>query len=117
MRYLIALCVFCAFPALAGEPVVLDVKASHPGMGWRFDVTVSHADTGWDHFADGWEALDSGGDRLGYRELMYPHVTEQPFTRSLTGVMIPDGVRSVWIRARCSADGWAGTPVEVTLDH
>ena len=32
---------------------------------WRFDVTVSHPDTGWDHYADGWVIIDSEGRKIG----------------------------------------------------
>ncbi len=84
-------------------------------MDWRLDVTLEHPDTGWDHYADGWEILDAGGNRLGYRELVHPHVNEQPFTRSLGNVMLPDGTREVFIRARCSVDGWASEMFRVEL--
>lgn len=84
-------------------------------MGWRFSVTISHPDSGWDHYADGWEVVDADGNVLGYRELMHPHKNEQPFTRSLNMVIVPDGVREVYVRARCSAEGWSGDPTPVTL--
>lgn len=105
-----------ATPTLAEAPRILGVEVSHPGMGWRFDVTLEHPDTGWDHFADGWEIVDANGTVLGFRKLHHPHVTEQPFTRSLSGVMLPDGLREVFIRARCSAEGWASEPYKVRLD-
>lgn len=92
--------------AAAGEPVVVGAEAAQSGGAWRFDVTVEHADTGWDHYADAWEVLGPDGGRLGIRELLHPHVDEQPFTRSLTGVAIPEGVASVEIRARDSVHGW-----------
>ena len=49
-------------------------------------------------------ALWSGeaGERLAYRKLHHPHVNEQPFTRSLHDVLVPDGTRVVYIRAWCS---------------
>ncbi len=104
-----------AAPLYAGDPVIERAEASRSGMGWRFDVTLRHPDTGWDHYADGWEVLTPDGQRIGIRKLHHPHVTEQPFTRSLSNVMVPDGLRQVQIRARCSVDGWAGQPVTVTL--
>ncbi|WP_238365114.1 hypothetical protein [Mesobacterium pallidum] len=103
-------------PALAEVPRILAVDVSHPGMGWRFDVTLEHPDTGWDHYADGWEILDAKGKVLGTRKLAHPHVTEQPFTRSLSRVMLPDGLREIYIRARCSSQGWATKPYRVRLD-
>jgi hypothetical protein len=100
---------------MADPPQVVEVTTSLAGVGWRFDVTLSHPDTGWDHYADGWEVLDAAGNRLGYRELFHPHVEEQPFTRSLSNVMIPDGTTEVFIRARCNRDGWAEQMQRVTL--
>ncbi|WP_251418393.1 hypothetical protein [Lutimaribacter degradans] len=102
-------------PARAEGPVIERAEAARSGMGWRFDVTLSHPDSGWDHFADGWEVLTPDGTRLAIRVLHHPHVKEQPFTRSLSNVMLPDGLREVQIRARCSVDGWVGKPVTLTL--
>ena len=97
---------FVATPALADGPVVEQVRATQQGGSWRFDVTLSHPDTGWDHYADGWEVLAPDGSQLGLRVLAHPHVNEQPFTRSLSGVTIPEGVAEVIIRARDNVDGW-----------
>lgn len=99
----------------AESPEILKATAHRVGMGWRIDVTLKHPDTGWDHYANGWEVLDGDGHRLGYRELMHPHVDEQPFTRSLVNVMLPDGIREVFIRARCSEDGWSGQTYALKL--
>jgi hypothetical protein len=99
----------------AAEPEILEVTAEKAGMVWRVSVTLKHPDTGWGHYADGWEVLDTRGTRLGLRTLHHPHVTEQPFTRSLTGLSLPDGTRAILVRARCSKDGWAGETVRVPL--
>jgi hypothetical protein len=104
-----------ASAALADAPQIVDVQVVKIGMDWRVDVTLEHPDTGWDHYADGWEILDASGNRLGYRELVHPHVDEQPFTRSLGNVMFPDGTREIFIRARCSVDGWADETYRVEL--
>lgn len=101
--------------AHAEDPQVVDVRVEQQGMAWRVDVTLQHPDTGWDHYADGWEALDAEGNRLGYRELLHPHVNEQPFTRSLSNVIIPDGTREIFIRASCSVDEWASEKISVLL--
>ena len=106
-----------AAPALAAPPEIEAVTAEPADIGWRIAVTLSHPDTGWDHYAEGWEVLDENGNRIGMRTLHHPHVNEQPFTRSLTGVMVPDGARRVLVRARCSVDGWTGDSVAVTLDR
>jgi hypothetical protein len=110
MRYAFVFALL-AGPALADGPVVEAVSVD----GDRFSVTLSHPDTGWDHYADGWEVLDADGNSLGIRELAHPHVAEQPFTRSLGGVQIPDGVTTVYVRARCNVDGWSEDLFEVSL--
>ena len=104
-----------ATPLWAGSPEIRDIHIKKTGMVWRVDVTLQHPDTGWDHYADGWEVLDAEGNRLAYRELLHPHVNEQPFTRGLSSVIFPDGTREVFIRASCSVEGWAGEPVRVEL--
>lgn len=103
-------------PVLAEAPVVENIQAERQGNSWRFDVTISHPDTGWEHYADAWRVLDMDGNELGLRILAHPHVDEQPFTRSLSGVEIPDGVTTVQIEARCLVDGWSGVRTEINLD-
>ncbi|WP_170761255.1 hypothetical protein [Ruegeria lacuscaerulensis] len=114
MRYLV-LSALIATPALADDPVIENATAQRNGETWRFDVTVSHPDTGWDHYADGWRVLDMDGNELGMRVLHHPHEHEQPFTRSLSGVAIPEGMAQVRIQARCSVDGWAEKTFVVPL--
>ena len=99
----------------ADAPEILDVVVEKTGMTWRVDVTLEHPDTGWDHHADGWQVLDADGTVLGVRELMHPHVNEQPFTRSLTSLILPDGTREIFVRAHCTIDGWTEEPVRVEL--
>ncbi|MGR3273278.1 hypothetical protein DU478_03780 [Thalassococcus profundi] len=101
--------------ALAEEPEVVAATAEKVGMGWRFEVTLKHPDTGWDHYADGWDVVDADGHVIAVRELMHPHVAEQPFTRSLSAVTVPDGTRRVFIRAKCSVHGWTGPVYEMEL--
>lgn len=98
---------WAAAPAFADPPVIEQVAATQTASGWRFDVTLRHPDTGWDHYADGWRVLDMDGAELGMRVLAHPHETEQPFTRSLSGVQLPPGARQAQIQARCSVDGWS----------
>lgn len=105
-----------ASPALAEAPVVENVQVQAVSGAWRFNVTLAHPDTGWDHYADGWRVETEDGSVLGTRELLHPHVDEQPFTRSLSGVLIPTGISTVFVRAKCSVDGWADTTVPVSLN-
>ena len=42
----------------ASEADVLDVQIQRAATGaYRIDVTVQHADSGWDHYADRWDGL------------------------------------------------------------
>ncbi len=106
---------FAAAPVRADPPVIEAVRSDSLGGAWTFSVTIRHPDTGWDHYADGWEVLAPDGSRLGYRELLHPHVDEQPFTRSLAGVLIPPGTEFVTVRSRCNVDGWSAPGRRVQL--
>lgn len=101
----------------AETPEIIGVTATPSGAAWRLEVTILHPDTGWDHYADGWEVQDGDGNRLGYRLLHHPHVDEQPFTRALDDLSLPDGTPEIFVRAHCSVDGWSSTPVRVSLDR
>ena len=102
-------------PALAGPADVLEVEVRASGGGWSFEVTVRHGDTGWEHYADAWRVAGPDGAVYGTRTLFHPHVGEQPFTRSLSGVEIPEAVQVVTVEAHDSVHGWGGVAVEVTL--
>jgi hypothetical protein len=78
-----------------------------------FHVAVRHADEGWDHYADEWRILDGDGGELGKRVLHHPHVDEQPFTRSLSGIAILAGVSEVTVEAHCNVDGYGGKQFRV----
>ena len=66
---------------LAGEADVVGLSGMKSVSGiYGFDVTVKHADTGWDHCADNWESMGPGGTVIDKRVLLHLHVGEQPFT-------------------------------------
>jgi len=111
-----SLLVLTSLPAAGGEAdvVAVDVKRERAGT-YRFDVTVRHADDGWKHYADRWDVLAPDGTILGTRVLLHPHVNEQPFKRSLSGVAIPDGIRQATIRAGDSKHGYGGAAVDVAV--
>ncbi|MDH3731705.1 MAG: hypothetical protein OES13_11395 [Acidimicrobiia bacterium] len=98
----------CADVVAAAAAVQLD-------GAWTFEVTVSSADTGWEKYADAWEVRSLDGTVLGTRVLTHPHETEQPFTRSLAGVVVPDGTTEVVVAARDSVEGFCGEELAVTL--
>lgn len=112
---LLPLGLLLARAAVAGEADVLDADVDCDGAVCRFSVTVEHADEGWDHYADKWEILDTDGNVLGVRKLLHPHVREQPFTRALGDVEIPEGVTEVVIRAHDSVHGYGGAELTVEI--
>lgn len=102
--------------AYAGKADVVDASASKTGTNlYHFSVTVQHEDTGWDHYANLWEVVDPQGKVLGTRVLLHPHVGEQPFTRSLSGVRITPEVKSVTIRAHDLVHGYGGKSFTLKL--
>lgn len=114
MKHISAIALLIASPAFAGSPVVEKATANCKGQTCSFSVTISHGDTGWDHYADGWGVYLEDGTELGYRVLHHPHVNEQPFTRSLSGVQIPNGVDTVVIVPRDSVHELGeGVPVSI----
>jgi len=100
--------------AFANEADVIDVKAQCRDE-CVFYVTVAHHDEGWDHFANKWEVLTPAGDVIATRKLLHPHVGEQPFTRSLSNIKIPEGVKKVVVRAHDSVHGYGGKTLEVDV--
>jgi hypothetical protein len=105
-------------PAVAGEADVVNVHVRPgPSGTFGFDVSVRHADEGWDHYANKWEVLAPDGTVLGTRVLYHPHVGEQPFTRSLENVRVPADIGRITVRAFDSVHGDGGKTVTVRLPN
>jgi len=101
-----ALLFFCQ-QVTANEVKVVDVKIHNNTSGKaRVDVTLLHGDTGWDHYADGWDILDSNKQLIATRVLHHPHESEQPFTRSLRSVALPAGAAFIYIRGHDKVHGY-----------
>jgi len=113
----LALTLGLAAQPLAADPArVLQARAAPDAAGtWTFHVTLVHADSGWDDYADAWRVEMPDGRQLGTRVLLHPHVTEQPFTRSLSGVSLPEGTAQLLIRTRTTVEGWAATPFAMAV--
>ena len=107
---------------LAGAPLMLaaspsdiqQVRFTRSAGQWRVDVTIRHADTGWEHYTNVWVVETMEGKLLGKRVLYHPHVDEQPFTRSDT-VTIPPGIGKVRVRAGDKPNGMSSNTVVVDL--
>ena len=113
---LLAFCLLVPLSAFADEATVTKatVVAESPGI-YTFHVTLRHADSGWDHYADKWQVGDAAGTVLGERILAHPHIDEQPFTRSQSGIAIPDDVSAVTIRAHDTVHCWSTRTLELPI--
>jgi hypothetical protein len=103
--------------SMAGDVEVVAAEFAAQGPAWRVNVTLRHPDSGWDHYADAWRITSAAGEVLGTRKLLHPHVDEQPFTRSLSGVVIPPEVQQVYVEGHDNVHGWAAQRLEVDLSQ
>ena len=100
---------------MAGEADVVKAEADCAAQTCTFRVSVRHDDTGWEHYADHWVVLDPDGKELGRRVLLHPHETEQPFTRSLGGVRVAEGINQVTIKAHDNVHEYGGEALVLDL--
>jgi hypothetical protein len=114
----LACCLSLVSYASAGEVDVLKAEARRSNGGsYQFSVTLRHDDAGWDHYADRWQVVALDGTVLATRVLAHPHVDEQPFTRSLSGVDIPPSLTAVIIRGGDSEHGFGGVELRLELPN
>lgn len=116
LKMLFACMLLLSTAAFAGEADVIDVNVRRiAGDIYSFDVTVHHTDEGWKHYANKWDVTAPDGTVLGTRILAHPHVDEQPFTRSLAGVKIPENIDEVTVRAHDLVHGHGGKTVTIAV--
>jgi hypothetical protein len=96
-------------------PDIVNIDVRKTGNAYSFAVTISSPYDTPERYADGFRVLDAQGQELGLRVLWHDHASEQPFTRSLTGVDIPNGTTVVFVEARDKTYGWSGSLQEVSL--
>lgn len=99
---------------LAGEVRIVDVKVRCQ-VDCTFSVTLEHADEGWEHYANQWDVVTLDGELIKSRVLFHPHVNEQPFTRSLSGVAIAKDIKQVKVRAKDLKHGYSTQEFMVDL--
>lgn len=115
-------------PLADGEPRTADADVIFvearitENNNWTFTVTVSHPDLGWEDYADGWDVVSEDGSVVKpdpespfTRLLLHPHENEQPFTRSQSGIEIPEDVHVVTVRAHDIVDGFGGQEIRIEL--
>lgn len=101
--------------AIAGQVEIVKVELERSINSWTAHVTLKHDDTGWKHYADGWRVVDGKGKVLGTRTLYHPHVDEQPFTRSLSGINVPNKTTIIFVEAHDKVHGWNKDRVRINL--
>ena len=101
--------------ASANEVEIVNVSMRAVSGGWYVSVTLKHNDSGWEHYADAWRLVDESGKVIAKRVLFHPHEDEQPFTRSLSNVKIPRGVKVFYVEAHDKVHGWSKQRVKVDL--
>jgi len=99
----------------ANEVEIVETVFQKNRDSWSVDTTLRHADSGWDHYADAWRVVDEQGKELGRRTLFHPHETEQPFTRSLGQLTVPEGTSIVFVEAHDKVHGWSKQRIKVDL--
>jgi phage tail protein X len=107
----------CIEPDLEASlyPDVLDVIVNGGQSSYSFIVTMSSPYDTAERYADAWRVVGDDGVVYGVLELAHDHAAEQPFTRTLTGITIPDTVASVTIQGRDQVYGWGGETFEISL--
>ncbi|MGY5453068.1 hypothetical protein ACVFI8_19325 [Agarivorans sp. MS3-6] len=112
------LCSVSITTAFANDVTIVAAEFTQDGQrSWKVDVSLLHQDSGWDHYANMWRVVDTKGTVLAERELLHPHVNEQPFTRSLNNVPHPAQGSMVFIEARDKVHGWSPQRFEVDLSQ
>jgi len=118
VRVLLALLsgLYLANAANAGEVsiVAVDFRTMDHRL-WSIQVTLQHADSGWEHYADHWRVVDNAGHVVADRVLYHPHVDEQPFTRGLQGVTLPAEINRLVVEAHDNVHGWTKQRLQVNL--
>ena len=82
---------------------------------YTVEVTISSPYDTPERYADGWRVLGPDGAELGRHTLGHDHADEQPFTRTQSGLEIPDDVTEVVVQGRDSANGYGGTTATVPV--
>ncbi len=103
--------------AIAGAADVIAATARQAADGtWSFEVTMRCDDRGAAYFCDRFEILTPTARVIGVRRLLHDHTDEQPFTRDLQGVNVPNGFpRGVLIRGHHNIRGYEGATLKLDL--
>ncbi len=97
-------------------PDVIGAMARLDGDGtWTVDATLSSPYDSPERYADAWRVVGPDGTVYGTRILAHDHASEQPFTRSHSGIEIPEDVDTVTVEGRDQVSGWGGETFQLEL--
>lgn len=96
-------------------PDVLEAVVEPASGAFDVDATISSPYDTPERYADALRVRSEDGTVYGVRELTHDHASEQPFTRTLTGLDLPDDVDEVVVEGRDQANGWGGATVTVEV--
>lgn len=99
----------------ADFPDVIKAELCDEGATYSLSVTMSSEYDTPERYADGWRVLDPEGNVLATMELGHDHASEQPFTRSQSGLEIQEGVEMVTIEGHDLENGYGGATVDVEV--
>lgn len=117
LRTIFLLMLSATSAVFAGEVKILTADFKHTGdQTWNVSVTLKHADSSWDHYADDWRIVDTGGKIIADRVLAHPHIDEQPFTRSQGQIRLPTS-DMIYIEAHDKRHGWAPQRLPVDMSQ
>jgi hypothetical protein len=90
-------------------PDVVAATLTSDGAGsYSVEVTISSPYDTPERYADGWRVLTLDGEELGSHTLLHDHASEQPFTRTQSGLLVPDGIDEVLVEGRDLVNGYGG---------
>lgn len=98
-------------------PDVIDATAEQVADTWTISATLSSPYDTPVRYADAWRVVGPDGTVYGERILAHDHAGEQPFTRSESGIEIPDDVAEVVIEGRDLEFGYGGTTFTLVLQR
>lgn len=98
-------------------PDVVGATATANGNMWTVSATLSSPYDSPARYADAWRVVGPDGTVYGERILTHDHASEQPFTRSHSGIQIPDDISTVTVQGRDLEFGYGGGTFDLVLDR
>ena len=95
--------------------VLAATLSAQGGDVYALEVTMSSQYDTADRYADGWRVLDADGTEIGTMQLTHDHANEQPFTRTQSGLQVPEGVEEITVEGHDQDNGYGGATVTLSV--